>query len=111
MAYHARQRYLAIGHGQEVHITKESPVGHQGAQCAILEGVISNVSALGRYNGVIKLPNPRKLEIVSTNDDQRVRPRNIHFDEEGVRIVVSYLNHGFALSIVLVRPVVSSTDA
>lgn len=54
------------------------------------------VAGLG--TNVIKLQNPRDLGIKSTNKDERVRPRNIHFIDGGTQVLISYLNHGLLLS-------------
>lgn len=47
------------------------------------------------FTAVIKLPNPKQMNVTATNDDTRIRPRDVHFNSQGTRIIVSYLNHGF----------------
>ena len=49
---------------------------------------------------VVRLRNPSSHGVISTNEDDRIRPRGIHFLRDGTRIVVSYLNHGLTLSAV-----------
>ncbi|KAI5981161.1 WD40-repeat-containing domain protein [Pisolithus albus] len=66
-------RQLAIGVGNEIHITQD--------------GCLSSCTA------TTKLPHP-KYKPQSDGGDCRIRPRSTHFYGRGKRLIVSYLNHG-----------------
>ncbi|OBZ78096.1 Calcium/calmodulin-dependent protein kinase type 1 [Grifola frondosa] len=65
---------LAVGIGQEVHITHEQKE-HE-------------------YSGDMKIPAPPILRHVASDVDQRLRAVAVHFHKNGTNLIVSYLIHG-----------------
>ncbi|KAI0351857.1 WD40 repeat-like protein [Trametes cingulata] len=74
--YDATSGRLAIGMGQEVHITRERTPNH--------------------YGGDMVLPPPPGPEELNNLPDQRLRAIALNFHEEGKTLIVSYLAHGIS---------------
>ncbi|KAI9060079.1 WD40 repeat-like protein [Trametes sanguinea] len=72
--YDVNHNYLAVGLGNEVHLTRE---------------VERN-----RYNGDKTLPPPSGSQEPSGDADSRLRPVSVHFLNNGDSLIVSYLRHG-----------------
>ncbi|KAI0323593.1 WD40 repeat-like protein [Cubamyces sp. BRFM 1775] len=72
--YDATTQRLAIGMGEEVHLTKEH--------------------SRNRYHGDLVFPSPPEPEGFSSTGDRRLRPISLHFDQNGSVLIVSYLAHG-----------------
>jgi WD domain, G-beta repeat len=92
MRYSEETRFLAVGCGHEVHVVKEE--AFTGLSIFNLQRPFLILSfAFSEYRGSIKLELPGHL-IENVNEDQRVRPRGLHFRHNGNTLIVSYLNHG-----------------
>ncbi|KAI0323557.1 WD40 repeat-like protein [Cubamyces sp. BRFM 1775] len=72
--YDTTSSRLAIGMGEEVHITRE---------------ITPN-----RYSGDVVLPAPPEHENIEHSPDQRLRAITVRFHDDGAALVVSYLAHG-----------------
>ena len=96
MDYDPATKLLAIGMGDEVHLTREVEKSCV-LNCQSSWYHSPHVFILDHYQGDTKLPSPRPrhdLEVVDTDTDRRLRAVAVHFGRHGRELVVSYLFHG-----------------
>jgi len=85
-------KLLAIGVGNEVHITQDGCL-RKTPPAAIGCGLMDLHHSPASYTATTKLPRPKYQPRID-DGDFRIRPRSVHFYEGGKRLIVSYLNHG-----------------
>ena len=81
---------FAIGVSDMVQIATETAQGM--LHFTLLQHSKRSVEISGKLTGSFRLSPP--IDISCVGDDKRIRPRGLHFYERGMKVIVTYLNHG-----------------
>jgi hypothetical protein len=90
MAFCPKTRRLAMGLGEELHISKAV----DNSWLSVFKMSYKLIFTLDKYATFSILPPPDPLPNSDPTVDSRVRIRSMHFTRGGRCLLVAYLNHG-----------------